>query len=244
MRKSRRLLAMLLAVMMAISTLPLGIFAEDKVVWEDEQTLEVSSLPTVGFYDDCLRSNDTWLGYGDDHVVQGTAKEMKTVYCLWDTEAVGTVVSVSLSYEDVDGDGDVLLEVPLEKAVDTLAKYGVTVTAQLEEGYIQVETGFSDSSNLEIFLTNDNDEQYSAHLSIDEKRTSGDGEEEEPVIREVDLYWSKFHGMYEGAPDYSTEYTYNYMWDEVGQDINAVFLFWDGSPSARYLLRSCPSPRA
>lgn len=325
MRKSRRLLAMLLAVMMAISALPLGIFAEETatvqpepevglywckyrgvsnnmpvynadkasdsmqyytdesvnavflfwngvqfVLLKDKElsfpegvehqemeggfggvslsftkaltgsivftnavgtyTIDVEvkelSLPVAGFYGECNRSMDTWIGNGRDHVIEGTAKEMKTVYLLWDTEVLKEVSSVALSFEDASNEKDILNNAPLDAdTADILAQHGITVTSMLAKGYLQVDTGFVDARNLEIFLTDEDGQTYSAHLSIDEVVSD---EEEQPVGRAVDLYWSKFHGMSDGEPVYNADSANDHMWDEVGQDINAVFLFWDG----------------
>jgi len=47
--------------------------------------------------------------------------------------------------------------------------------------------------------------------------------------RTVGLYWSYYEGVEDGETRYDTSFASPSMWDEIGQDIRSVFLFWDGS---------------
>ncbi|MBQ4578544.1 MAG: S-layer homology domain-containing protein [Clostridia bacterium] len=197
---------------------------DDEILYETggktyELTLEVVNLlldSPLSYHDECVRSNDTQLTMGKEgEILYGTPGKPDTAWLMWDPAQVGTVTGVTVYFEDVDGDGEVLKNnETLADAAATLKMYDITLTPALNEGYIRVDADFDGARNLILTLTNTAGETFSRHLNIDEKSSGTSATLPDVAFftqrERTRDYWIK-NELVQGAA--GTTCTVYFMWD-------------------------------
>lgn len=194
-------------------------------------TIEVTCLKRqLGYYDAFPAQEQNRLG-DVEGVIEGHVGETVTAYLAWDTAETGPVEEIVVGRFHYAGQAYLIKNTEMSEAAEILSENGITLTLNQNDGYVKVEAVISENSmNLRLNVAFESGYSELMWLSIDpEKGSSGEEEEDQPSFTKgPGLYWYNFNGMKNGEPVYDYSDVDTAMWDEPGQEIEAVFVLWDG----------------
>lgn len=183
----------------------------------DERNINIGgTLPDAAFFDEMDRSTDAWLS---KEIVQGAAGETRTFWFMWNPDrfTVTKKDDIKVYFERNEEEGIELLATVWDDSVDDfLDDNDYTLELDLDNNCVKITATFDRTVDFYMYLTDKDGNQVEAQLNIDEEDSS------------VGLYWVKLQGVTDGKPVYDTSRAAQSMTDIVGEEITAVFLFWDG----------------
>lgn len=187
----------------------------------DEKNINIGgTLPDAAFFDEMDRSTDAWLS---KEIVQGAAGETRTFWFMWNPDrfTVTQKDDIKVYFERNEEAGIELPATVWNDSVDAfLDDNDYTLELDLNHNCVKITATFDRTVDFYMYLTDKDGNQVEAQLNIDE---------EEEDDSSVGLYWAKLFGVTnDGTPIYNTDSAAPSMQDIVGEDITAVFLFWNG----------------
>jgi|GEM_PF-4735814 len=203
-------------------------YTKDGTTYEFPLKVVSAFSGTIGYYKDFYGASSSSLGQGEA-VITGAVGETVTAYFVWDPAETGALEEMLVSFRPAGMDTNLLDTQPIGDTAATLADYNVTLTLNAQAGYVQVQAVIGNSINVGLApVFNNSASRY--WLSIDPENESSDEEEQEqPSFQKgTGLYCFGFQGMEDGKPAYDYSDVDTSMQDEVGEDIEVVFVFWDG----------------